>query len=54
MICPACNEYIWVEDLHDTEPFQCEECGAWIELVLDEGTYKDINFKMCRYDRIGK
>ena len=28
--------------------------SEWTCEVLDEGTYKDINFKMCRYDRIVK
>lgn len=40
MICPACDEDIWIENLHDPEPFLCEECGPWIELVLDESTYE--------------
>ncbi len=40
-------------DLADTF-FPEFDKSEWTCEVLDEGTYKDINFKMCRYDRIGK
>lgn len=40
MICPACDDAIWVEDSHSTDPFRCEECDTWLALVLDESTYE--------------
>lgn len=40
MRCPACDEYVPIEDWDDDSPFQCEECGEWIRLVIDESTYK--------------
>lgn len=40
MYCPACDEFIYVEDLEDTEPFTCPKYHTLIEMVIDEGTYQ--------------
>ena len=40
MYCPACDEFIFIEDLEDTEPFDCPKCHTLIEMVIDEGTYQ--------------
>ena len=36
MRCPNCESGVYIEDYNDTDPFECESCGALIRLVCDE------------------
>lgn len=40
MYCLTCDEFVFIEVLEDTEPFECYICHTLIEMVIDEGTYQ--------------
>lgn len=39
MKCVNCDEHFEIEDYEDTTPFQCEYCGVWLKLDIDESSY---------------
>ena len=42
MYCQACDEFIFIEDFEDTEPFLCPNCKVLLEMVIDEGSYQGV------------
>lgn len=40
MICPSCDEHFAMEDYTDDTPFECEYCGQWLKIDIDESTYQ--------------
>lgn len=40
MRCPSCDEHIDIEDWDDNSPFQAPCCGEWMQLDIDESTYR--------------
>ena len=39
MRCPACDDYILIEDFQDDTAFECSGCKTLLKLDTDEGTY---------------
>ena len=46
MYCPACEKFVFIDDLEETTPFECPKCHTLIELVIEESRYQGGIYKI--------